>query len=116
MHDTLHCGKRFRTLNVVDEGTRECLALEVDTSIPAGRVVRVLEQLKAARGLPTQLRMNNGPELISATLTDWCEANDIELVYIQPSKAQQNGFVDQFNGSFSREFLDALTCLKISIR
>ena len=60
MHDTLYCGKRFRTLNVVDEGTRECLAIEVDTSLPAGRVVRVLEQLKTERGLPTQLRMDNG--------------------------------------------------------
>lgn len=107
MHDTLYCGKRFRTLNVVDEGTRECLAIEVDTSLPAGRVVRVLEQLKAERGLPTQLRMDNGPELISATLTDWCETNDIELVYIQPGKPQQNGFVERFNGSFRREFLDA---------
>lgn len=60
MHDTLYCGKRFRTLNVVDEGTRECLASEVATSLPAGRVVRVLEQLKSERGLPTQLRMDNG--------------------------------------------------------
>ena len=107
MHDTLYCGKRFRTLNVVDEGTRECLAIEVDTSLPAGRVVRVLEQLKAERGLPTQLRMDNGPELISATLTDRCETHNIELVYIQPGKPQQNGFVERFNGSFRREFLDA---------
>ena len=107
MHDTLYCGKRFRTLNVVDEGTRECLAIEVDTSLPASRVVRVLEQLKAERGLPNQLRVDNGPELISATLTDWCEANHIELMYIQPGKPQQNGFVERFNGSFRREFLDA---------
>ena len=49
----------------------------------------------------------HGPELISATLTDWCETNDIELVYIQPGKPQQNGFVERFNGSFRREFLDA---------
>ena len=49
----------------------------------------------------------HGPELISATLTDWCETNNIELVYIQPGKPQQNGFVERFNGSFRREFLDA---------
>ena len=67
----------------------------------------VLEQLKAERGLPTQLSMDNGPELISATLTDWCETNNIELVYIQPGKPQQNGFVERVNGSFRREFLDA---------
>lgn len=107
MHDTLYCGKRFRTLNVVDEGTRECLAIEVDTSLPAGRVVRLLEQLKAERGLPKQLRVDNGPELISATLTDWCETHNVKLIYIQPGKPQQNGFVERFNGSFRREFLDA---------
>ncbi|GLX83746.1 transposase [Thalassotalea eurytherma] len=107
MHDTLYCGKRFRTLNVLDEGTRECLAIEVDTSLPAERVVRTLEQLKLERGLPKQLRVDNGPELISAKLTDWCEAHDIELIYIQPGKPQQNGFVERFNGSFRREFLDA---------
>ena len=69
MHDTLYCGKRYRTLNVLDEGTRECLAIEVDTSLPAERVVRTLEQLKEERGLPMQLRVDNGPELISARLT-----------------------------------------------
>ena len=52
MHDILYCGKRFRTLNVIDEGTRECLAIEVDTSLPAERVIRILEQLKDERGLP----------------------------------------------------------------
>ncbi len=77
MHDTLYCGKRFRTLNLVDESTRECLAIEVDTSLPAERVVRALEQLKAERGLPTQLRKDNGPELISATLIDWCESHNM---------------------------------------
>lgn len=107
MHDTLYCGKRYRTLNVLDEGTRECLAIEVDTSLPAERVVRTLEQLKAERGLPMQLRVDNGPELISARLTDWCEEQAIELVYIQPGKPQQNGFVERFNGSFRREFLNA---------
>jgi len=107
MHDSLYCGKRFRTLNVLDEGTRECLAIEVDSSLLAERVVRTLEHLKMERGLPAQLRVDNGPELISARLTDWCEANAIKLVYIQPGKPQQNGFVERFNGSFRREFLNA---------
>ena len=91
----------------MDEGTRECLAIEVDTSLPAERVIRVLEQLKAERGLPTQIRMDNGPELISAKLCDWCETHKIKMVYIQPGKPQQNSFVERFNGSFRREFLDA---------
>lgn len=106
MHDTLYCGKRFRTLNIIDEGTRECLAIEVDTSLPAERVVRALKQLKRDRGLPKQIRLDNGPELISATLTDWCEENDIELCHIQPGKPTQNGFAERFNGSFRREFLN----------
>ena len=107
MHDTLYCGKRFRTLNIVDEGTRECLAIEVDTSLPAGRIIRVLEQLKHERGLPQQIRVDNGPELIAAEFYDWCESHGIEVVYIQPGKPQQNGFVERFNGSFRREFLNA---------
>ena len=106
MHDSLYCGKRFRTLNVIDEGTRECLAIEVDSCLPAARVVRVLEQLKHDRGLPDQIRVDNGPELISAAFYDWCDENNIEVVYIQPGKPQQNGFVERFNGSFRREFLD----------
>mgnify|MGYP006111666437 CR=1 FL=1 len=69
--------------------------------------MRVLEQLKDERGWPSQLRVDNRPELISATLTDWCEIHNIDLVYIQPGKPQKNGFVERFNGSFRREFLDA---------
>jgi putative transposase len=107
MHDTLYCGKRYRTLNVIDEGTRECLAIEVDTSLPAGRVTRVLARLKAERGLPEQIRVDNGPELIAAEFFDWCESNGVEVAYIQPGKPQQNGFVERFNGSFRREFLNA---------
>ena len=107
MQDTLYCGKRFRTLNILDEGTRECLAIEVDTSLPAGRVVRSLEELKQERGLPSQIRVDNGPELISTEFFDWCEAHGIEVAYIQPGKPQQNGFVERFNGSFRREFLNA---------
>ena len=72
MHDRLYGGKAFRTLNVIDEGVREALAIEVDTSLPAERVVRVLEQLSEQRKLPRQIRVNNGPELISDTLETWC--------------------------------------------
>lgn len=107
VHDSLYCGKRFRTLNIIDEGTRECLAIEVDTSLPAERVIRVLERLKIERGLPKQIRVDNGPELISANLLNYCENNRIELCHIQPGKPQQNGFIERFNGSFCREFLNA---------
>ncbi len=59
MHDSLYCGRPFRTLNVIDEGTRECLAIEVDTSLPASRLIRVLDRLKVERGLPRQIRLDN---------------------------------------------------------
>lgn len=107
MHDTLYCGKRFRTLNVIDEGTRECLAIEIDTSLPAERVIRVMEQLKEERGLPQQIRLDNGPELISDVFSGWCEQHNIYLAYIEKGKPQQNGFAERFNGSMRREFLDA---------
>lgn len=107
MHDSLYCGKRFRTLNIIDEGTRECLAIEVDTSLPAERVRRVLERLRMERGLPKQIRVDNGPELISINLLNYYKTHHVELCHIQPSKPQQNGFIERFNGSFRREFLNA---------
>ena len=84
-----------------------CLDIEVDTSLPAERVVRVLDRLPQQRGLPKQLRVDNGSELISAKLLDWCEEHRIEVVHIQPGKPQQNAFIERFNGSFRREFLNA---------
>jgi putative transposase len=107
MHDTLWCGKRFRTLNVFDEGVREVLAIEVDSSLPAARVVRVLEQLKDSRALPRQIRVDNGPELISAQLVAWCEANQVVLHHIQPGKPTQNAYIERFNRTFRAEVLDA---------
>ena len=79
MNDSLYFGKRFRTLNVLDEGVREVLEIEVDTSLPGERVVRVLERLKAWRGLPEAIRCDNGPELVSQVFVEWCEENGVEL-------------------------------------
>lgn len=107
MHDSLYCGRTFRTLNVIDEGTRECLAIEVDTSLPASRLIRVLDRLKLERSLPKQIRLDNGPELLAGEFVDWCDDHEIDLAYIQKGKPQQNGFAERFNGSFRREFLDA---------
>ena len=107
MHDTLYCGKRFRTLNIIDEGVREALAIEVDTSLPAERVIRVLEQLKDSHPLPEQIRVDNGPELISSKLVAWCEQNGVRLHHIQPGKPTQNAYIERFNRSMRREVLDA---------
>jgi len=104
MHDALHCGKRFRKLNIIDEGTRECLAIEVDTSLPADRVIRVLERLKEERGQPQQIRVDNGPEPISVNLLNYIEYNDITLCHIQPGKPQQN-----YNLNRTHESLEQLS-------
>jgi putative transposase len=109
MQDSLYCGRSFRTLNLFDEGTREVLAIEVDTSLPAARVIRVLEQLKDSRQLPTQIRVDNGPEFDSAKLHAWCDNHNINLHFIQPGRPMQNGYVERFNGSFRTEILDAYT-------
>ncbi len=107
MHDTLWCGKRFRTLNIFDEGVREVLAIEIDTSLPADRVIRVLEQLKESRPLPAQIRVDNGPEVVSSKLVAWCESNRIKLHHIQPGKPTQNAYIERFNRTFRTEVLDA---------
>lgn len=107
MHDTLESGRCFRTLNVLDEGVRECLAIEVDTSLPAQRVVRVLNQLKQWRGLPRQIRLDNGPEFIAHTLIDWADEHQVALAYIQPGKPTQNAFIERFNKTYREEVLNA---------
>ena len=100
MSDALYSGKRFRTLNIIDDGVREVLNIVIDTSIPGGRVVRTLEQLAQWRGLPKALRMDNGPELLSHVLVQWCESKGIELRYIQPGKPNQNAFIERFNKTY----------------
>lgn len=106
MSDALMCGRRFRTFNVVDDFNREVLAIEVDLSLPAQRVIRVLERIVAWRGLPAKLRMDNGPEFISVTLADWAEQHQIELEFIKPGKPTQNSYVERFNRTYRTEVLD----------
>ncbi len=106
MSDSLQCGRRFRTFNVVDDFNREVLAIEIDLSLPAQRVVRVLERIIAWRGYPGKLRMDNGPEFISVTLATWAEERGIELEFIQPGKPTQNSFIERFNRTYRTEILD----------
>ncbi len=107
MHDALHYGKCFRTLNIIDEGVREALAIEVDSSLLAERVIRVLNQLKDSRPLPDQIRVDNGPELVSAKLGAWCDLNGVYLHHIQKGAPTQNAYIERFNKSFRYEVLDA---------
>ena len=107
MSDSLCSGRRFRTLNIVDDFNREALVIEIDTSLPAARVIRVLEQLNEMRGLPRYLRVDNGSELTSHLLKEWAENKGIQLLFIQPGKPTQNAYIERFNGSYRREVLNA---------
>ena len=106
MSDTLSSGRRFRTLNIVDDYTRECLAIEVDTSLGGVRVVRVLEELKQRRGLPRQIRSDNGPEFVSRAVDQWAYEQGLQWHTIQPGRPMENGYVESFNGRFRDECLN----------
>lgn len=106
MSDALYVGRRFRTLNVMDEGMREALAIEIDTSLPGERVVRVLERLCDWRGKPQAIRCDNGPELTSQALVDFCQKAGIALRYIQPGKPNQNAYIERFNRTYRDEVLN----------
>jgi putative transposase len=105
VHDVVASGRSIRVLNVVDAYTRECLAMEVDTSFAGLRVTRVLDEIIAERGLPQAIRCDNGPELTSRHFLAWALARKIELVHIQPGKPTQNGIVESFNGKLREECL-----------
>ena len=107
MQDTLYSGRRFRTFNVIDEGVREVLGIEVDTSLTGERIKRVMDQMKEWFGLPEAIRCDNGPELISEAFTGWCEDNGVEIRYIQPGKPNQNAYVERFNRTYRNELLSA---------
>ncbi len=106
MADALWNGRRFRTLNVIDDYNREALHIEIDTSLTSHRVVRVLEQLIQTKGRPEKIRVDNGPEFIAETITTWCRNHGIELVYIQRGRPMQNAYIERFNGTYRREILD----------
>lgn len=107
MADALYGGRPFRTLNVIDEGNREGLGIEIATSIPASRVIRVMEQLIELYGKPLAFRLDNGSELTSGAFTEWCAEQGIELRFIQPGKPDQNAFIERFNKTYRDEVLDA---------
>lgn len=107
MCDSLVDGRRFRLLNIIDDYNRESLAVEIDTSLPALRVIRTLQRLIEMRSKPKTIRVDNGPEFISDRLQQWCEEKQIHLQFIQPGKPVQNAFVERNNGSLRKELLDA---------
>ena len=106
MSDCLATGRRFRTLNIVDDLTRECPAIEVDTSLPGARVVRVLDKLAILRGLPDTIVIDNGSEFTGRALDAWANKHGVKLHFIDPGKPVQNAYIESFNGKFRDECLD----------
>ena len=107
VHDTLHSGRCIRALNVVDDFTREALAIEVDTSLCGSRVARVLHRIANERGeYPKTLVMDNGTELTSHAMLEFAKETRVQLHYIEPGKPTQNAFIESFNGRFRDECLN----------
>jgi putative transposase len=103
--DTLADGRSLKCLTVVDEWTRESLAIDVGTGIRAARVIEVLSRLVSLRGAPRYLRCDNGPEFVSRALLRWMASEGIETAFIDPGKPWQNGTNESFNGRFRDECL-----------
>ena len=105
-HDELASGRKFRTLNLMDGYTREALAIEVDTSLPGLRVVRVLERLRELRGTPAAIQVDNGTEFTSRVVDQWAYQHGVALHFIERGKPTQNAFIESFNGKFRDECLN----------
>jgi len=106
IHDSLFDGRRFRALTVIDEWTRECLAIEVDVSLTGERVVRVLERLCETRGVPAVLQSDNGPEFRGWVMDQWAQGRGVRLHFIEPGKPIQNAFIESFNSRLREECLN----------
>lgn len=104
--DGLIDGRRLRVLAIVDDYSRECLALEVDTSLPGARVVAVLERLAELRGLPHSITVDHGPEFEGQALDAWAYKRAVRLAFIRPGKPVENAYVESFNGRFRDECLN----------
>lgn len=107
MSDALASGRKLRVLNIMDDCTRESLATYADFSIPAQKVIEVLNNIIADRGKPMQIRTDNGPEFISKVLVNWCTNNNIALKHIQPGRPMQNAYIERLNRTFREDILDA---------
>ena len=106
VEDSLADGRRIRVLTLVDNYSRECLALEVGTSLPGARVVRVLEQVSRIRGKPKTIVVDNGPEFAGKARDAWAYENGVGLHFIAPGKPVQNAYIESFNGKFRDECLN----------
>ena len=104
--DGLANGRRLRCLTIVDDCTRECLAIEVDTSITGTRVKAVMERLADSRGLPRSITGDHGPEFEGQVLDTWAYVANVQLAFIRPGKPNENAYIESFNGKFRDECLN----------
>lgn len=107
MSDSMTGNRRFRTLNIIDDCSREALAIEVDTSISSKRVIRALERVIENNGKPEVIRVDNGPEFTSKNFALWAKEKGIHIQYIQPGRPMQNGYIERFNRLYREAVLDA---------
>jgi putative transposase len=106
VHDTLANGRKIRLLNVIDDYTRECLVVEVDSTLPSRRVINALEAIAALRGYPGTVKFDNGSEFASLAMLRWGAEKDVKLHFIDPGKPTQNGKAESFNARIRDEFLN----------
>jgi putative transposase len=106
MSDTLACGKKFRTINILDNFSRESLGIGVNTSLPTVRVIEVLERIKLERGLPKEIIVDNGPEFTAKKMIIWATNNGVTMRFIDPGKPIQNAYIESFNGRMRDECLN----------
>jgi len=104
--DSIVTGRRFRALVIVDDYTRECPAIEVDTSLGGRRVVGILDRLAETRGLPRVITMDNGPEFTGRALDEWAYRNGVKLNFIRPGKPVENAYAESFIGRLRDECLN----------
>ena len=104
--DSTVTGRRFRALTIVDDYSRECPAIEVDTSLGGARVVGVLERLAETRGLPEVITVDNGPEFAGKVIDEWAYRMGVKLSFIRPGKPVENAFAESFNGRLRDECLN----------
>jgi putative transposase len=107
MSDSMVGGRRFRTFNLIDDCTREVLAIEIDTSLSSKRIIRTLERVILDRGKPNIIRTDNGPEFTSKDLELWARDHEIQIQFIQPGRPMQNGYIERFNRIYRESILDA---------
>ena len=106
VHGRTDDGKAFRTLNILDEFSRECLAIKVDRRLNASSVIDALSDLFILRGVPAYIRSDNGPEFVAQAVRDWIAAVGARTAYIEPRSPWENGYCESFNARFRDEPLD----------